>query len=36
MRYEGVTLQGASRGGVLLDVVDYFLPAASGERRSAA
>lgn len=37
MRYEGVTLQGASRGGVLLDVVDYFLPAASlGENRSAA
>jgi ribosomal-protein-alanine N-acetyltransferase len=37
MRYEGVTLQGASRGGVLLDVVDYFLSAASlGENRSAA
>lgn len=27
MRYEGVSLQGASRGGVLLDVVDHFLPA---------
>ncbi|HEY8992004.1 MAG TPA: GNAT family N-acetyltransferase [Luteolibacter sp.] len=36
MRYEGVTLQGASRGGVLLDVTDYFLPARGAQRSRTA